>query len=200
MWGTAMVLLFLSQISPFNNMRTLPANPNPIFGGSSLLPTTVERPVIKSLSTVQTTKQIIGGSSSFQLLPNNVSLSELCSTIWLPHARKWLEAGRSRAPKIGSKVAKNAFVGWALNFTIRMLLKGAVNLVPLSSQMSWKVLLPFLLCLDKVQFFPELSLSIAWASYLSERVYVCKKICRREERASTFYLRKQPFKLDEKTI
>ena len=52
---------------PFNNMRTLkfkaqPTNAflatvNQIFGSSSQLPTTAERAVIKSLCTVQTTKQ-----------------------------------------------------------------------------------------------------------------------------------------------
>ena len=53
--------------APFNNMRTLtfkaqPTNAffatvNQVFGASSQLPTTVERAVIKSLSTVQITKQ-----------------------------------------------------------------------------------------------------------------------------------------------
>ena len=53
--------------APFNNMRTLtfkaqPTNAffatiNQVFGGSSQPPTTVERAVIKSLSTVHITKQ-----------------------------------------------------------------------------------------------------------------------------------------------
>ena len=53
--------------APFNNMRTLtfkaqPTNAffatvNQVFGDSSQPPTTVERAVIKSLSTVQITKQ-----------------------------------------------------------------------------------------------------------------------------------------------
>ena len=53
--------------APFNNMRTLtfkaqPTNAffatvNQVFGDSSQLPTTVEHAVIKSLSTVQITKQ-----------------------------------------------------------------------------------------------------------------------------------------------
>ena len=58
----------------FNNMRTLKfkaqltnacfATVNQMFGGSSQLPTTAERAVIESLSTVQTTKQcsVIVGS------------------------------------------------------------------------------------------------------------------------------------------
>ena len=62
------VLLYnKSLIAPFNNMRTLTfkaqltkaffATVNQVFGDSSHLPTTVERAVIKSLSTVQITKQ-----------------------------------------------------------------------------------------------------------------------------------------------
>ena len=57
----------LTLTAPFNNMRTSkfkaqPTNAffatvNQMFGGSSQLPTTAERAVIKSLSTVQTTKQ-----------------------------------------------------------------------------------------------------------------------------------------------
>ena len=53
--------------APFNNMQTLkfkaqPTNAffatvNQMFGGSSQLPTTTERAVIKSLCTVQTSKQ-----------------------------------------------------------------------------------------------------------------------------------------------
>ena len=50
--------------APFNNMRTLTfkahaffATVNQMFGGSSQLPTSAERAVIKSLSTVQTKKQ-----------------------------------------------------------------------------------------------------------------------------------------------
>ena len=56
-----------SITAPFNNMRTptfkaQPTNAffatvNQVFGDSSQLPTTVERAVIKSLSTVQITKQ-----------------------------------------------------------------------------------------------------------------------------------------------
>ena len=59
--------IFFVITAPFNNMRTLtfkaqPTNAffatvNQVFGDSSQLPTTVERAVIKSLSTVQITKQ-----------------------------------------------------------------------------------------------------------------------------------------------
>ena len=58
--------------APFNNMRTLkfktqPTNSffatvNQMFGGSSQLPTTAERAIIKSLCTVQTTKQVLCSS------------------------------------------------------------------------------------------------------------------------------------------
>ena len=56
--------IFLKFTAPFNNMRTLTfkaqptnASVNQVFGDSSQLPTTVERAVIKSMSTVQITKQ-----------------------------------------------------------------------------------------------------------------------------------------------
>ena len=68
-----------------------------MFGGSSQFPTTAERAVIKSLSTIQTTKQ--------------------CSAV----VGSWEEP-----PSIWLTVAENPFVGWTLNFRVRMLLKGAV--------------------------------------------------------------------------
>ena len=74
------------------------ATVNQVLGGSSQLPTTAERAVIKSLSTVQTTKQCSAVVISWEEPPN----------VWLTSA-------------------KNAFVGWALNFRVRMLLKRAVN-------------------------------------------------------------------------
>ena len=94
--------------APFNNMRTLKFRAQPtnaffatvdqMFGGSSQPPTTAERAVIKSLCTVQTTKQ--------------------CSAVvvrWEKRPNMWLTA------------AKNAFVGRLLNFRVRMLLKSAVS-------------------------------------------------------------------------
>ena len=93
--------------APFNNMRTLtfkaqPTNAffatvNQVFSDSSQFPTTLERAVIKSMSTVQITKQCSAGVGSWEEPPNT-----------------WLTA------------AKNPFVGWALNSRVRMLLKGAV--------------------------------------------------------------------------
>ena len=95
--------------APFNNMRTLkfkaqPTNAffatvNQMLGGSSQLPTTAERAVFKSLSAVQTTKQCSAVVVSWEEPPN----------VWLT-------------------AAKNAFVGWALNFRVRMLSKSAVSL------------------------------------------------------------------------
>ena len=92
----------------FNNMRTLKfkaqltnaffATVNQMFGGSFQLPAIAERAVIKSLSTVQTTKQCSAVVGSWEEPPN----------IWLT-------------------VAKNTFVGWALNFRVCMLLKSAVS-------------------------------------------------------------------------
>ena len=66
--GTNKAIFFWLEITaPFNNMRTLkfkaqPTNAffatvNQMFGGSSQLPTTAELAVMKSLCTVQTTKQ-----------------------------------------------------------------------------------------------------------------------------------------------
>ena len=66
--------------TPFINRRTLKfkaqltnaffATINQIFGGSSQLPTTAERAVIKWLCTVQTTKQCSTVVVSWEKLPN----------------------------------------------------------------------------------------------------------------------------------
>ena len=71
---------------------------NQMFGGSSNLPTTAEREVIESLSTIQTTEQCSAVVGSWEEPPN----------IWLT-------------------VAINAFAGWAFDFGFRMLLNGAVK-------------------------------------------------------------------------
>ena len=95
--------------APFNNKRTLkfkaqPTNAffatiiNQMFGGSSQPPTTAEHAVIKSLCTVQTTKQCSAVVVSWEKPPN----------IWLT-------------------AAINAFVGRLLNFRVPMLLKSTVN-------------------------------------------------------------------------
>ena len=67
-----------------------------MFGGSSQLPTTAELVVLKSLSTVQTTKE----------------RSAVVVSVRSPRTIRW----RWRK-----------FVGWALNFRVRMLLKDAVR-------------------------------------------------------------------------
>ena len=91
----------------FNNMQTLqfkaqPTNAffatiNQVLSDSSQLPTTAEGTVIKSMSTVQTTKQYSTVVGSWEEPPN----------IWLT-------------------VVKNAFVSRGLNFWVGMLLKYAV--------------------------------------------------------------------------
>ena len=93
----------------FNNMRTLkfrsrPTNAffaavNKMFGGFSQLTTTAEH----------------------------------CFIVWTVHSylitvRSAVVGGWEEPPNIWLTVAKNAFVGWALNFRVRMLLKGAVIL------------------------------------------------------------------------
>ena len=55
------------------------------------------------------------GPPSLRLLPNTVSLSELCTAILLLRARQESEAGRSHRTLIWLTEAKNALVGWALN-------------------------------------------------------------------------------------
>ena len=66
--------------APFNNMRTLKFKAQPtnaffatvdqMFGGSSQPPTTAERAVIKSLCTVQTTKQCSAVVVRWEKRPN----------------------------------------------------------------------------------------------------------------------------------
>ena len=94
--------------APFNNMRALRfksqttnaffASVNQMFGGSSQLPTTAERTVIKSLCTVQTTKQRSAVVISWEE-PQNTRLT----------------------------AAKNAFVSRPSNVRVRMSLKSTIN-------------------------------------------------------------------------
>jgi len=88
----------LAVTAPFNNIRT---NAFRLRYRQSnvrrLLPATAERALIKSLSTVRTTKQCSAVVGSWEKPPN----------IWLT-------------------VAKNAFVGWSFKFRVCMLLEGAV--------------------------------------------------------------------------
>ena len=81
-------LLVCIITAPFNNMRTLKfklrrkntffATVNQMLGGACQLPTTAERAVIKSLSTVQATKQC----------PVVVEIWEKPPNIWLTVAKK----------------------------------------------------------------------------------------------------------------
>jgi len=108
-WSIKKILKQLGAITAlFNNLRTLkfkaqPTNAfsatvNQMFGGSSQLPTTAEH----------------------------------CFVVWtvlnyLITSRSAVVGGWKEPPNIWLTVAKNAFVGWALNFRVRMLLKGAVS-------------------------------------------------------------------------
>ena len=83
--------------APFNNMRTLkfktqPTNAffatvNQIFGGSSQLPTTAERVVIKSLSTIQTTEQCSAVVGSL-IDGSEERICQLSFKFWSPHVIK----------------------------------------------------------------------------------------------------------------
>ena len=64
--------------------------------------------------------QLFGDSSK---LPTRLQLSELCSAIWFDY--RALDSKQGGAAE-NLTAAKNAFVGWALNFGVRMLLKGTV--------------------------------------------------------------------------
>ena len=108
--------------APFNNMRTLKLEAQLTNGFFAAV------------------NQVFAAPPSFRLLPSTVSLSELCSTIWLPHAQQpfgsWEES-----PNTWLTVAQNAFVGWAqLNVRVLMLLKGAVS-VPRQIRKTTKKLL-----------------------------------------------------------
>ena len=70
--------------------------------------------------------KMFGGSSQ---LP---ATAEHCLVVWtvlneLITAHSAVVGTWEEEPNIWLTVAKNAFVGWALNFRVRMLLKGAVN-------------------------------------------------------------------------
>ena len=65
------------------------------------------------------------GPPSVQLLPSN------CLVVWTVHndlitVRQAVVGGWEEPPNIWLTVAENEFVGWALNFRVHMLLKGAV--------------------------------------------------------------------------
>ena len=86
--------------APFNNMRTLtfkaqPTNAffatvNQVFGDSSQLPITVERAVIKSLSTVQITKLLgssrkLGGAAEHLIDGSEKPICRLSFEFWSSH-------------------------------------------------------------------------------------------------------------------
>ena len=70
--------------------------------------------------------QIFGGSSQL------TTTAEHCFVVWIVHsdlitARSAVVGSCEEPPNIWLTVAKNAFVGWAFNFRVRMSLKGAVT-------------------------------------------------------------------------
>ena len=70
--------------------------------------------------------QMFGGS--YQLTTG----AEHCSVVWIVHndlitARSAIVGSCEEQPNIWLTVVKNAFVGWDLNFRVRMWLKGAVK-------------------------------------------------------------------------
>ena len=93
-----------SFTATFNNMQTQPTN------AFSLPP-----------------KKCSATHSSFRLMPSTVSLSELLA-IWLTRALSSGKLGGVTKNLIDS--SENDFVGWALNFRVRMLLKGTVRNIP----------------------------------------------------------------------
>ena len=141
---SVVMMLNISITVPFNNMRALKfraqltnacfTTVNQMFDGSSQLQpsTTAEHAVIKSLCTVQTTKQCLAAVWSWEELPN----------IWLT-------------------VAKNSYVGGALNFRVRMLLKGSARV---RHQENWPavrvVLLPWFGYLEEVFLLKRFNLKI----------------------------------------
>ena len=104
--------------APFNNMRTLKFEGQPTNGFFAAV------------------NQVFGGSSQ---LPTN---AEHCFVIWtvlndLITARSTVVGSWEESPNIWLTVAKNAFVGWALNVRVRMLLKGAVMLIDQVKRPVW---------------------------------------------------------------
>ena len=94
--------------APFNNMRTLQFEAQPTNGFFAAV------------------NQMFGGSSQ---LP---ATAEHCFGIWillndLITARSTVVGSWEESPNTWLTVAKNTFVGWALNVRVRMLLKSAVN-------------------------------------------------------------------------
>ena len=72
------------------------------------------------------TNALVGGFSQL------TTTAEHCFVVWTVHSdlittRSAVVGGWEELPNIWLTVAKNTFVGWALNFRVRMLLKGAVR-------------------------------------------------------------------------
>ena len=74
------------------------------------------------------TNALVGGFSQL------TTTAEHCFVVWTVHSdlittRSAVVGGWEELPNIWLMVAKNTFVGWALNFRVRLLLKGTVNII-----------------------------------------------------------------------
>ena len=117
-WFNALIVWSIMTTALFNNMRTLK------FKG---------RPTNSFFAAVN---QMFGGSSQI------TTTAEHRSVVWTVHselitARSAVIGSREEPRNIWLTVAKNPFIGWALNLRVRMLLKGAVMNHKVFSTMAW---------------------------------------------------------------
>ena len=109
--------------------------------------------------------QVFDGYSQLTTTAELCSLSQLCTTIWSPCARQQSKAGRSRQ-NIWLTVAKNAFVSWALNFRVHMLLKGAVKSASKPDCERWQVVHSYKILMGWL----EMAIHVYWClQYQSNR-------------------------------
>ena len=102
----------------FNNMRTLKFK---------------SRPTNAFFAAINQTS---GGFSQL------TTTAEHCFVVWTVHsdlitAHSAVVGGWEELPNIWLTVAKNAFVGWALNFRVCILLNGAVRRIGMTCQRKW---------------------------------------------------------------
>ena len=128
-------MLTFQITAPFNNMQTLKFKAqltNAFFA---------------------TVNQMFGSSSQLPTI-----LTELCSTMWFDYCALMALVGSwEEMLSTWLMVAKNAFVGWALNCRVCMLLKGAVIYKPF--------LLGFFVCRDVSVSIPEQTKQIIYILY-----------------------------------
>ena len=107
---SGVVLRWPKVTAPFNNMRTPKFKPQPTNAFFAIV------------------NQMFGGSFQFP------TTAEHCFVVWsvlndLIPSPSAVVGSWEEPPNIWLTVAKNAFVGWAFNFRVRMLLKGAVIVI-----------------------------------------------------------------------